>query len=123
MPADAADDLTVRHRRQDAVYWPRTGTDPHGDPVYGDPEDIKVRWSDVAVEMLDGSGERTVSNSVVLIGFDIAPGVAPVLKLGTVAALDSGIETPLEHPGAYEVRRFNKIPDAKGRRFLRKAML
>jgi hypothetical protein len=123
MPADSPDDLTRKYRRQDAVYWPRTGTDPAGDPVYGAPEDIKVRWTDVAEEMLGSDGERTISNSTVMIGFDIDPGLMPVLRLGTVADLDPPGLTPMEYPGAYEVRRFNRIPNAKGRKFLRKAML
>lgn len=116
-----ADDKTRRVRRQDAVWWVRTGTDSFGKPVYADPADLKVRWTDMAQMFVNDKGEQVVSKSIVFVGEDMR--VGDVLMLGTVAGSVLPGKKPLQHPGASEVRQFRKTPDRSARKFVRKAVL
>lgn len=116
-----ADDKTRAVRKQDAVWWEKTGVNSSGQPVYAAPVDLKVRWTDMAQLFVDNRGTQQVSKSVVFVGEEVA--VGDVLMLGTVAAdVISGLK-PLSHPGASEVRQFRKTPDRSARKFVRKAVL
>jgi hypothetical protein len=116
-----SDDLTVRYRRQDAVYWERTGTDQFGDPTYADPVEIKVRWTDTTQEFLDGGGDRVLSNSIVLVN-DKFP-LGSMLRKGTIADLSDPAASPVDIDGAYEIRRITETPNTRATKFLRRAWL
>lgn len=115
-----ADDAARKYRRQDAIHWQRTGTDSFGRPTFDAPADVKVRWEDVHEEFMDASGERQVSNAKVLVGEEMTPG--DYLMLGKIVDLDDPTN-PQDKYGAYEIRRFETVPNAKATKFLRTAML
>jgi hypothetical protein len=118
--ADATDDISRRYRNQDAVYWPRTGFNSTGQPRYGDPEEIRVRWTSINEEFVDESLTRQLSNAKVLVGQDM--NVGDRLRPGLIADLLPD-KTPLQQPGSYDIRAFHKIPNRRARKTLRKAIL
>ncbi len=116
--------IITRMLKQKAVYWPFASIDSFGKKVVGSPVQIKVRWEDVSEEFLDGKGERQLSNALVYVDRDVT--VGGILMLGTSADVDaSGFDTVniKENDGAWEIRRFDKLPDLKARRYLRSAYL
>lgn len=115
-----ADDKARKVRKQDATYWPRTGTSGTGRPIYGDPQDIKVRWEDKNEIFVGPTNEEFASRSIILVGIDMKP--TDRLRLGTVATLPPG-KTADQVPGSFEIRRFDKIPDRRGKKFIRRAVL
>lgn len=111
---------------QDAVLWRKTGTNASGRPTYeaavqiAGPSGEKVRWTDMAVEVIDQRGTTVVSSSVVFLPIDVEPG--DVMMLGTTTDVVPG-KAPLQHSGAYEVIRVRKTPNKRANKFLRKAYL
>ena len=114
------DDMALRYRKQDATYWRRTGTTTSGKPTYAAPVDIKVRWEDKAELFIGANDDQFVSKSIVLVGEDMK--VTDMLRLGTVASLPSGV-APEKMPGAYEIQAWQKTPNSRATKFLRRAVL
>lgn len=112
--------LLTRMLKQTAVYWAPHGFGPDGQPEYEPPIEIKVRWEDVHEVFVDNQGNDIVSNSVVYVGEDVKPQGA--LWLGKLNELDSQT-VPTENEGAYAIRKFEKIPDLRARKYLRIAVL
>ena len=81
---------------------------------------ILVRWDDKVEEFLDFEGERKLSNAVVYVGQDMSLG--GILMLGTLADITDSVNIK-ENAGAWEIRRFDKIPNLKASEFLRIAYL
>ena len=112
--------LIIRMLKQIAVYWSVASTDQFGGKVYNDPVEIKCRWEDISVEYLDSQGETKLSNAVVYMDRDIL--VGGVLMLGTLGDITDE-ENVKENSGAWEIKRFDKLPDRKAKNFLRTAYL
>lgn len=112
--------LITRMRKQNAVYWPFSSTDNFGDKVAGDPIQIIVRWEDIVEEFLDTNSERQLSRSKVYVGIDMALG--GILMQGTLDDITDE-ENPKENTGAWEIRRFEKLPTIRATEFLRTAIL
>jgi hypothetical protein len=114
-------------RKQTAVYWPLgtsesggTDIDGFGVPVLGTPVQIEVRWEDVTEQFLDKENNPQISRAKVYVDRDVD--VGGVLMLGTLEdVLD---ETRAKNNvGAWEIRKFDKIPNLKATEYLRIAIL
>lgn len=112
--------LLTRMLRQKCVYWELDGYGPDGQPTFKPPIEIKCRWEDAHENFVDPQGNDIVSNSIVYTAIDIKP--QSMLWLGNLADLTSQT-VPSDNEGAYAVRKFEKIPDLKAKKFLRIAVL
>ena len=121
MPA-ATDNISVANRamKQEAVYWPPDTLDEFGRPSWGTPEEISCRWEDVTEEFIDPNGDRQISKSKLIVDRDLL--IKGLLKLGE---LDSTVDQddPKDNEDVWEIRLFSKIPDFKGRKYLREVYL
>ena len=119
--------IIARMRKQTAVYWPLASSDSGGDdfddygqPVVTDPIEISCRWEDVAEEFIDAKGTRQVSKSTVYVDQDVD--VGGILMLGTEDDITDSTNIK-ENEGAWEIRRFDKLPNLRATEFLRTAWL
>ena len=113
--------------KQTAVYWPLTSIDSagtdfdnYGQPTVTTPMEISVRWEDKAEEFLDSLGTRRLSNAVVYVSQDVD--VGGILMLGELTNIVDSVDIK-ENPGAWEIRRFDKVPNIRATEFLRTAFL
>ena len=117
--------IITRMLKQTCVYWVPNDVpfDDYGQPQYGDAVELKCRWEDEAVEFIGPTGTTEISRSVVYVASDVEPG--GVLFLGTLAVVTASgdLIVPKNNTGAWEIRRFNKIPNLKATEFLRTAFL
>ena len=122
-----------RMRKQNAIYWPPSTPDDFGRPASGalvelvldGTSNYRVRWEDTIATFVDPQGTTQVSNAVVYV--PQLPDASEVtvggyLWLGDRADLTDDA-VPLNNPGAYEVRRFDSLPDFKNKEKLRTAYL
>jgi hypothetical protein len=101
--------IISRMRKQDAVYWPRTGTDRFGKPVLGEPIAVKCRWEEKGVLYNFGkAGEQAVSNAEIYVDQELDEG-GYIWK----GLLENAPESPLETKNVYEVRKFNELPNLR----------
>lgn len=112
---------------QTAVYWPMAGDasagedfDDYGQPVVGVAVEIDCRWEDVSEEFIDVTGTRQLSRAKVYVDRDV--NVGGILMLGTLSDIVNADE-PKTNEGAWEIRRFDKIPSFKGTKFVRTVYL
>ena len=119
--------IISRMRRQTAVYWTLAASesagedwDDTGQPQWGEPVEIECRWEDVVEEFVDLKGTRQLSRSIVYVDRDVDNG--GVLMLGELTDIVEE-ENVLENDGAWEIRKFDKIPNLKATEFLRMAYL
>ncbi len=113
---------------QKAVYWALLGTDSagvvdyddYGQPQHTDPVEINCRWEEITIEFLDAQGTRQLSNARVYVGQDVD--IGGVLMLGELADVTDE-NNPKENDDAWEIRRFEKLPNLKNTQFLRTAYL
>lgn len=120
-------------RKQNAIYWPPGIPDDFGRTDHGPPVELmlvsgvnsRVRWEDRAEEFIDATGTVQVSRAVVFVpllpsGSEVE--VGGFLWLGDRADLtDEAV--PGNNDGAFEVRRFDKMPNLKATEYLRTAYL
>lgn len=117
--------LIDRMRKQVAVYWPPSAPDAFGQPTWGSPVELRVRWEDVSKEFISDQGSVSMSNALVYVP-EVSAGVEclprGVLMLGE---LDSSVNTddPKANEGAWEIKRFDKLPTINAKRFLRTCFL
>lgn len=96
---------------QHAVYWPQAGFDKDGDPTWGDPVEIHVRWERSKRESLDADSSANAIATVVMVDREIEIGSR--VWLGELADLPS----PLTN--AFIVIDNETIPDLKVRNYQR----
>lgn len=121
--SNAADDnirVAVRTMKGYAVYWSVESLDDHAQPTYGSPVLIGCRWDDSQEEFIAANGEREMSNARVIVDRDLE--VKGVLMQGTLSDV-SDSDDPKNNAGAWEIRRFMKRPDFKGKKYLREVFL
>ena len=115
---------------QTAVYWGNPQPDGYGGITFDDPVEISCRWDCKrrkeipSLMVVSGGGtEMIVSIAEVLVTQDVD--VGGYLYLGDLDDLDSSEQDdPKSVEGAYEIRRFDKIPMIKSTtEFVRKAYL
>jgi hypothetical protein len=105
---------------QKAVYWHHSGDDASGQPLYDDPVEVACRWEDVHELYLGMDGNDQVTNAKVIVDRDMV--VQGQLWLGALADLTSQAH-PSENLGAFSIKKFEKLPDRKAKKFLRTALL
>lgn len=116
-----SDAAKTHYLKQTAVYWEALGSSETGESLtYAEPVEIKCRWDDTNIVSVTPSGQTFTTQSLVFVPIDTpAPGV---LRLGTLNDITDE-ENPYNNPGAKKIQRFDKIPDRKAIKFLRKAYL
>lgn len=112
--------IISKMRKQDATYWPRTGTDRFGQPTYGTAVAMKVRWEDSIEAFIAADGSEQKSIAKVYVGQDTPPGGVLVLTALADVAYPAD---PLRNPGAWEIKRFDKLPNLRNTELLRTAYL
>jgi len=119
--------IITRMRKQTAVYWPLASSDSGGDdfddygqPIVTIPVEISCRWEDVSEEFIDAKGTRQVSRSKVYVDRDVD--VGGILLLGTEDDI-TDLTNIKENEGAWEIRRFDRLPNLKTTEYLRTAWL
>ncbi len=119
--------IITKMRKQTAVYWAPGSEesggadfDEYGKPLYASPVEIDCRWEDVAEEFIDAKGTLATSRAIVYVDRDVR--VGGVLMLGT---LETGmdLDDAKQNEGAWEIRRFDKLPNLKATEYLRTAYL
>jgi len=118
--------IITRMRKQTAVYWPLKGDesgyqdfDAYGRPQWGTPYEIECRWEDVSQEVLAADATRVMTKAVVYVDRDVRAG--GVLYLGRLTAVDQS--DPKGNDGAWEIIRFDKLPNLRNTEYLRTAYL
>ncbi len=118
-----------RSRKQQAVWWPLKSAesaandyDRFGQPQSADPVQLDdlVRWEDVTEEFIAADGTQQLSRARVTVGRDMQPG--DVIMLGVIADITNSTH-PKENVGAWEIRRFEKLPNLKNTEQLRTVLL
>lgn len=113
--------------KQVAVYWPLASEDSggddhdnHGMPVVTTPSEIECRWEGRVEEFIAPNGTRHLSQAVVYVGEDVD--VGGILMLGKLTDITDE-ENIKENEGAWEIKRFDKLPNLRNTEFLRTAYL
>jgi len=119
--------IIVRMLRQTAVYWPPQSSDNSGEhfdnygvPQVSAPIEIDCRWEDVVEEFVTSDGTQQLSNAKVYVDRDLS--VGGILMLGEIADITDPTNIK-DNDGAWEIRRFDKLPNFKASEFLRTAFL
>ncbi|MHA2065524.1 MAG: hypothetical protein ACXABY_14210 [Candidatus Thorarchaeota archaeon] len=114
-------------RRQTAVYWPpgseATGGvdfDQYGKPSYADPVEIDCRWENVSEELVTADGTEFICKARVYVDQAVTPG--GVLFLGETGDVDD-LDDPKVNDGAWEVKRYDEMPNLRNTETLRTAYL
>jgi len=110
--------IISKMRKQTAVYWPPGSVDAYGRPTQGTAVEISCRWEDVHEQFLSATGEEQTSNAIVYTSQDVELG--GYLWLGAIASKPA---EPELDKNAYEIRKFEKLPNLKVSEFLRTAIL
>lgn len=111
--------LIIRMLKQTAVYWAPSNPDDFGRYTFVDPVQIKCRWEDKFEEIFDKHGRETIARHHVYVGVDVALG--GFLLKGLLVSVPGG-STP-QQVGAKEIIKFESLPNAKAKEFLREAWL
>lgn len=120
--------IITRMLKQNAVYWPPESSESAGDDFdnYGQPQvslspvQITCRWEDVTEEFIDITGTRQLSRAKVYVSQDVE--VGGILMLGVLADIVDATNIK-ENSNAWEIRRFEKLPNLKATEYLRTAVL
>lgn len=109
--------IATRNLKQKVTLW-RVTTDATGGYTFAVPEIHNGRWEDRQMLFRDPTGDEKVSNAIVYLDTDVAPG--DYLFLG-----ESDEENPAVAHGllAQRVKQFNSIPDLRSMVTIRKAFL
>jgi hypothetical protein len=119
--------IITKMLKQDCVYWPLASSesggrsfDNYGQPVLSEPIEIKCRWEDVSEEFITSDGTKLMSKAKVYVDRDVDKG--GVLMLGVLDDITDS-ENVKENEGAWEIKRFDKLPNFRATEFLRTAFL
>ena len=90
--------------REDVTYWPRTGQDEFGQPVFDPPQLLKGRWEDRSDVIRNKHGDEYVSKARVFVTDEIQAD-------GFLYRGATDEETPPE--GSLEIQAHARIPDLR----------
>jgi hypothetical protein len=113
--------IITKMRKQTATWWGQTSVmDDFGNFQFNAPLEISVRWEDVVTEFIDPNGDQQMSQGIVYVDRDVNVGDVLILS----ALTDVGDpDNPKENYGAWEIKRFDKLPSFKANEFLRTCYL
>lgn len=111
--------------KQTCVYWPPVGSGDDSQQTFGDPVEMKCRWTDHVEMIPDRSGQTWLSKAKVMTEIDVL--VGGILWLGRLVEL-TDIQDPFANgtsvtAPAWQIMRFDKIPTLDAKKFLRLAYL
>lgn len=114
--------LIKRVLRQDAVYWAPNSVRGYDGNTSGfsAPVAVKVRWTDKERFHVLQTGVQVISQSNVMINIDVLK--EGYLWLGDLADVVA-VTDPTEQDGAWEIMKFDKMPNLRATEFLRTAYL
>ncbi len=112
--------LITRMRKGTAVYWARSTRDAYGQWTFASPVQISVRWEWIESLHQSDKGEKWMSNSTVYVDRDMSTG--DWLFDGTIQDLTSE-SIPQSNSGAFQVKKFEKVPTLRYNEYLRTAYL
>lgn len=122
-------------RRQRCVYWGPGGEDDQGKRIYAAPIELECRWEDKEEEFLDWQGNLQMSRALVYVDRDLErlgilwlPPDNVKIPPGRALSQLTSRTLPFSNTDAFEIRRFEKLPELRVRRndpngFLRSAYL
>ena len=119
MPAKSS--LVVGMLKQVAIYWGTPVADGYGGSSYAAPREIPCRWQDGNAVFINQLGQEIVSKASVYVAEDLA--IGGHLRLGLLADLSSGAETPGSGADTVEIRMVGKTWDLSGKVPLRKVFV
>jgi len=99
--------LTQRMRKQDAVWWSRSGVDRYGDPSFSTGVAIKCRWEDKDQLVTNIQGEEISVNGTVVV--DRVMRTGDILWLGASGSAD--LDNPRNNVSYNEIIMFNSTPN------------
>jgi hypothetical protein len=109
--------------KQTAVYWAPGLPNESGETTFADPVFIPCRWTDVNELFMDKQGRQATSRSKVMVDRPLAlTGALGLVPEGGKLSDYQG-KPPLTLPGVVEIKAFNGVPDRRGTRFYREAVL
>lgn len=106
-------DNEARDRPQKMVYWPQEGFNAFGEYVAGNPEEISVRVEQDI--LLQSELSKHTDEVAYEINVDKDTPIGGLLYFGELTDLELGSSVDV-----YQISRFNKVPDVKGRKFDRR---
>ena len=114
--------------KQVAVYWPLTGTGNDGQPEWGSPVQLRVRWEDHTTEQATQQGEvQDGATSVYVCALDgtVSFGGGDVVIGGflMLGELSSTLNPNPRANGARKITAVEKTPDFKARHWVRHVTL
>lgn len=96
-----------RNLRQALTYWPKTGTNEFGKPVFDSPVLLPCRWEDINERVIDKHGAEIVAKARIFTA-------EPMNPEGWVIQGDSSlIMDPLTLADAEEIRQAKAVPDLR----------
>lgn len=108
--------LISKVRKQDAVWWPMTGRDRYAEVTYGDPVEIKVRWTEKADEMRGPGGAVVEVHALVYadhkLHLDQGLRIGDLLWLGKLEDFPGTWESPKD-AGADDIKAMATTPNLK----------
>lgn len=112
--------LIKRMRKQQAVWWSRNPTpDQSGNHTFAAPVEIKCRWEDIVKQFRDSQGEMQLSSALVYVDREMELGDR-LMK----GEMPTDVEAdPMEEPLAFEIKRFEKLPNLRNKETLLTAYL
>ncbi len=109
----------------DCVYWPPVGTGQDGrSTLFGEAVPARCRWAEKNEQFMSKLGEVQVSSAVVNTDADMEIGGALFHgEIGDLSNPSSAGGSEGLPEGAWEIKGWKRIPDFRGRKFVRAAML
>lgn len=109
---------------QTAVYWGNPTEDGRGGRTFDSPVELSVRWEKLIQKVnTNDPVEEIISDAQVTVLQDVDE--RGYLYLGELTDFDSTVDTsdPVTIEGAYEIKKFEKLPSIRGGDYNRKAYL
>lgn len=102
--------LISRCQKSELTYWPLTGTQSNGQPIYGAPKQITCRWDDRISEVQGQRQTVVLSKHQIITEIKLTPGDM-VLHLPLVQVPYRDV--PKDNPGAVEVIAVAETPNLR----------
>lgn len=112
--------LISRMKKMTCVHWSRSGVNDRGRATFTTAVERACRWVASNEMFVNAKGEEQVSNAVVYVD---GCKVGDVLMLGSTDDSGVNLTDPLRNSGAWEIRKYEQVPNLKATEFLRKAYL
>lgn len=121
--------ILKKFQKQKLLYWPKTGNDSFGKPIFGDVQQLPCRWEGKEQEILLPDGRKVLSHGYLLMGVVLVPGSWVFLGSGLTPMTDWQAmagqypNLPTKAQGGREVLVCKDTPDLKNQDHLYEAYL